>query len=128
MNETRIFADAFETTFANPKEMLDFLTERGKTATWIRKPTRSLRLVPITQETEPAPDTSVADWEEILMDTEKNTQLALKIRGESYPVRDCAIKTILDRAGISGSGLRKLEKSNYAKVVNYCLKVQREMR
>ena len=66
---------------------------------------------------------SAADWEEILKDTEKNTQLALKVRGETYPVRDCAIKTILDRAGISGAGLRKLEKSNYARVVNYCLKV-----
>ena len=71
---------------------------------------------------------STADWEEILKDTEKNTQLALKVRGETYPVRDCAIKTILDRAGSSGAGLRKLEKSNYARVVNYCLKVQREMR
>lgn len=48
MNETRIYADAFETTFANPKEMLDFLAERAKAATWIRKPTRSLRLVPIS--------------------------------------------------------------------------------
>ena len=35
MNETRIYADAFETTFANPKEMLDFLAERAKAATWI---------------------------------------------------------------------------------------------
>ena len=33
--------------------------------------------------------------EEILEDTEKNTQLVLKMRGESYPVRDCAIRTIL---------------------------------
>lgn len=123
MNETRIFADAYETTFANPKEMLDFLAERAKAATWIRKPTKSLRLVPISQEAEHMEDSSVEDWEEILKDTEKNTQLALKVRGESYPVRDCAIKTILDRAGISGAGLRKLEKSNYAKVVNYCLKV-----
>ena len=123
MNETRIYADAFETTFANPKEMLDFLAERAKAATWIRKPTRSLRLVPISQEAEHMEASSTADWEEILKDTEKNTQLALKVRGETYPVRDCAIKTILDRAGISGAGLRKLEKSNYARVVNYCLKV-----
>ena len=123
MNETKIYADAFETTFANPKEMLDFLAERAKVATWIRKPTRSLRLVPISQEAEHMEVSSTADWEDILKDTEKNTQLALKVRGETYPVRDCAIKTILDRAGISGAGLRKLEKSNYAKVVNYCLKV-----
>lgn len=123
MNETRIFADAYETTFADPMEMLDFLAERGKAAVWIRKPTKSLRLVPISQEAEHIEDSSVEDWEEILKDTEKNTQLALKVRGETYPVRNCAIKTILDRAGISGAGLRKLEKSNYAKVVNYCLKV-----
>lgn len=123
MNETRIYADAFETRFASPKEMLDFLAERAKAATWIRKPTRSLRLVPISQEAAHMEDSSGSDWEDILKDTEKNTQLALKVRGETYPVRDCAIKTILDRAGISGAGLRKLEKSNYAKVVNYCLKV-----
>lgn len=30
MNETRIYADAFETTFANTKEMLEFLAERAK--------------------------------------------------------------------------------------------------
>lgn len=127
MNETRIYADAFETTFANPKEMLDFLAERAKAATWLRKLTRSLRLVPISQEAEHMKTSSGADWNEILEDTEKNTQLALKVRGETYPVRDCAIKTILDRAGISGAGLRKLEKSNYAKVVNYCLKVAKVM-
>ena len=37
MNETRIYADAFETTFANTKEMLEFLAERAKASRWIRK-------------------------------------------------------------------------------------------
>ena len=55
--------------------------------------------------------------------SEKNTQLVLKMRGESYPVRDCAIRTILSRAGVNGDGLRKLDKATYAKVVNYCLRV-----
>ena len=45
------------------------------------------------------------------------------MRGESYPVRDCAIRTILSRAGVNGDGLRKLDKATYAKVVNYCLRV-----
>lgn len=48
MNETRIYADAFETTFANTKEMLEFLAERAKASRWIRKPTRMLRLVPLS--------------------------------------------------------------------------------
>ena len=121
MNETRIFADAYQTTFADPKEMLEFLAQRAKESSWIRKPTRTLRLVPAIQEAGKMKDTVGKNWEEILEDTENNTQLALKIKGETYPVRTCAIRTILDRAGISGSGLRKLETANYAKVVNYCL-------
>ena len=52
MNETRIYADAFETTFANTKEMLEFLAERAKASQWIRKPTRMLRLVPLEKEAE----------------------------------------------------------------------------
>ena len=123
MNETRIFADAYQTTFADPKEMLEFLAQRAKESSWIRKPTRTLRLVPAIQEAGKMKDTVGKNWEEILEDTENNTQLALKIKGETYPVRTCAIRTILDRAGISGSGLRKLETATYAKVVNYCLKV-----
>lgn len=49
------------------------------------------------------------------------------MRGESYPVRDCAIRTILSRAGVNGDGLRKLDKATYAKVVNYCLRVAKGM-
>ena len=60
--------------------------------------------------------------EEILKDTEKHTRLVLKVRGEAYPVRNCAIQTILGRAGIGGDGLRKLDLATYAKVVNCCLK------
>lgn len=123
MNETRIFADAFETAFATPGELLEFLAERGKKSKWIRKPARMLRLVPISEEAEHMEENAEDDWEGILKDTQENTKLALRIRGEAYPVRDCAIHTILKRAGISGNGLKRLETGNYAKVVNYCLKV-----
>ena len=125
MNETRIYADAFETTFANTKEMLEFLAERAKTSQWIRKPTRMLRLVPLEKEAETIEKACTKQLEGIVEDTEKNTQLVLKINGEVYPVRDCAMHTILKRAGVSGTGLRKLEKATYAKVINYCLKVAR---
>ena len=49
--------------------------------------------------------------------------MVLKVNKDFYPVRDCAIHTILKRAGINGTGLKKLEKATYAKVVNYCLQV-----
>ena len=86
------------------------------------KPTNTLRLAPLEKEAQNL-DAADASMEEILEDTEKNTQLVLKMRGESYPVRDCAIRTILSRAGVNGDGLRKLDKATYAKVVNYCLRV-----
>ena len=106
MNETRIYADAFETTFANTKEMLEFLAERAKASRWIRKPTRMLRLVPLEKEAETIEKACTKQLEGIVEDTEKNTQLVLKINGEVYPVRDCAMHTILKRAGVSGTGLR----------------------
>lgn len=47
MNETKIYADGFRTTFASTTEMLEFLAERAKQSKWIRKPTRMLKLVPL---------------------------------------------------------------------------------
>lgn len=123
MNEARVYADAFETTFANTKEMLEFLAERAKESKWIRKPTRMLRLAPLEKEADTIEKTCTKQLQGIVEDTERNTSLVLKISGDVYPVRDCAVHTILKRAGISGTGLRKLEKATYAKVVNYCLKV-----
>ena len=117
-----VSADGFERSFAEVKDLLEFLAERGRNAKWIRKPTNTLRLAPLEKEAQNL-DAADASMEEILEDTEKNTQLVLKMRGESYPVRDCAIRTILSRAGVNGDGLRKLDKATYAKVVNYCLRV-----
>ena len=123
MNEARIYADEFQTTFANTKEMLDFLASRGQNSQWIRKPTRLLRLLPLEKEADKLKGSSGNPMNDILEDTEKNTNLLLKVNGETYPVRNCAIQTILSRARVSGYGLRDLETATYAKVVNYCLKV-----
>ena len=43
--------------FADPKEMLEFLAQRAKESSWIRKPTRTLRLVPAIQEAGKMKDT-----------------------------------------------------------------------
>lgn len=39
MNEARVYADGFERSFAEVKDLLEFLAERGRNAKWIRKPT-----------------------------------------------------------------------------------------
>ena len=41
MNEARVYADGFERSFAEVKDLLEFLAERGRNAKWIRKPTNN---------------------------------------------------------------------------------------
>lgn len=61
--------------------------------------------------------------EDIYADTFRNTGLLLKVSGERYPVRACAVKTICDRARISGNALSKVDKRTLARIFNYCLNV-----
>lgn len=116
MSEARVFADNFHRTFAQEGELMRFLENRTKNASWIRKPTKELRLIPVDN----AKVQNVME-EDLLEDTKQHTQLVMRMRDEYYPVRSCAIQTILKRAGISGSGLNRLEIANYARVINMCL-------
>ena len=53
----------------------------------------------------------------------ENTSLLLKVDGKDYPVRSCAIKTVLERARISGHALNKVSKTVFAEILNYCMGV-----
>ncbi len=128
MGETRVFADGYRGVFQNQEDFLKCLNSIGRNSFWERKTSKNLRLVAITSgsKVEEELKQMYADEgldEDIITDTIINTGLLLKIRNQYYPVRDCAIKSILDRAGISGAGLRRVEKSVYARILNDCLKV-----
>lgn len=64
MNEARVYADGFERSFAEVKDLLEFLAERGRNAKWIRKPTNTLRLAPLEKEAQNL-DAADASMEEI---------------------------------------------------------------
>ena len=89
---------------------------------------KTLRLAALTEES-PIADQLREKYaregmdEDIIKDTISNTGLVLRVRNEYYPVRSCAIKSILDRAGINGAGLRRVERNVYARILNECLKV-----
>lgn len=128
MGETRVFADGYRGVFQNQEDFLECLKSIGRNSFWERKTSKNLRLVAITSgsKVEEELKQMYADEgldEDIITDTIINTGLLLKIKNQYYPVRDCAIKSILDRAGISGAGLRRGEKSVYARILNDCLKV-----
>lgn len=130
MDEARVYADSFQMMFAKQEEFLDFLKRMGRNSFWDRKKSKELRLVAFDKDSQVAENLRQQYAEDgldpgILDDTLENTGLLLKVKKQYYPVRDCAVKTILDRAGISGPTLRKLDRTVYARILNDCLRVAR---
>ena len=128
MNETRVFEDGYRGIFREQDDFLACLKRISENSFWKRRKAKNLRLVAITEGSKMAEEMKeryVNDGldEDITTDTIVNTGLLLIDKNEYYPVRGCAIKSILDRAGIQGNGLRRLEKNVYARILNDLLKV-----
>lgn len=130
MNDGNVYADEFRKAFLEQEDFLEFIKGITRSALWERRKSKDLRLVALEEDSKIAKELKekYADQgmdEGILADTIANTGLLLKAKGEYYPVRSCAIHSILDRAGISGSALRKVDRNVYARILNECLKVAR---
>lgn len=127
MENTMIYADSYAAQFAHEMEFLGFLKDREKNARWETKRSKDIRFIALEENSKVATELQESYAKEgaegILTDTMENTRLLLKARDAVYPVRTCAVKTILDRARISGNALNKVEKPVLARILNYCLKV-----
>lgn len=126
MNETKVFADDYRGIFREQEDFFECLKRIGLNSSWVRKKTKKLRLAAITDNSWVAKELKEQYVkkgldEEIITDTIINTGLVLKIRNQYYPVRGCAIKSILERAGIGGNGLKRVDKYVYARILNECL-------
>ena len=115
MTESKIYADNFRCTFRDSDQLLDFLKERKDNSLWMVAPSQSLQFTPLVKDTEIG-NLYMQLYQsngkaEILADTMENTSLMLSVNGENYPVRSCALKTILERARISGNALNKVSKT-----------------
>lgn len=129
MNATMTYADAFSQAFAHESEFLTFLQSIQARSHWERQPARELSVIALDEEA-PLTRTLRRQYEHlgtegILDDTMEHTRLLLKAQEKLIPVRSCAIKTILDRARISGSALGQLSKPHLAEVLNHCLNIAR---
>lgn len=124
-----MYADNYSRQFNAQEEFFDCLKAIGGKSRWERKRSKDLRLVAFTDEDSKIARELKERYEQegldtgILTDTMENTRLVLKAKDQYYPVRSCAIKTILDRAGISGAVLNRLDKNVYARILNDCLKI-----
>lgn len=127
MTNQRTYADAFTSVFTEEKAFLDFLRERDDRGDWTKRHTRDLRILPLerenTPEAESLPGYTQDDLRAILADTMENTRLLLKSKDLVVPIRNCAIKTLLERAKISGPALNRLEKPVLARILYHCLRI-----
>lgn len=127
MKEANVYADDFWRSFAKEGDLMNFLRRRSQSSDWMRRPAKKLRLLPLEEEKVQQTFTQEAYTDAIIHDTMKHTQMMLKVEKGYYPVRDCAIHTILTRAGIKGEALKRLSPQNYAKIVNLCLQTAKGM-
>lgn len=121
MNEARLYADNFGAAFSEENGFLKFLQERTNGGWWRREESRDLHFLALDDEPEESGDyiNECMDngTEDIMNDTMENTRLLLQAQDQCYPVRTCAIKSILERAKISGTALNKVEKPVLARIL-----------
>lgn len=127
MTERKIFADSFSCSFRDSDQFLSFLRERQDNSQWMTTPSRNIEFESLEKDTQLG-DLYLKLYEhegkaEIIADTMENTNLLLKVNGEAYPVRACALKTILERARISGHALNKVSRQVFTQILNYCMDV-----
>lgn len=127
MTETKVYADDFRCSFGDSDQFIEFLKERKAQSTWMTAPSKSLQFRAL-EGNENLSNLYMQIYQsngkaEVLADTMENTSLLLNIKGTDYPVRSCALKTILERARISGNALNKVSREVFTRILNYCLDV-----
>lgn len=127
MTESKAFEDGYARDFCSAQDFFSFLAERRENSSWTKAPSRDLRFQPIEKGT-PMGDIFYRLYDaqgngELILDTMENTRLLMSVNGEDYPVRSCAIKTILERARISGSALSRVSADVFSRILNCCMDV-----
>lgn len=127
MEATSYYKDNYNRRFVNDIDFLSFLQNREENGRWKRESSSEIQMVAL-EKGSALTEQLISDYgalgkSGVIEDTVTNTSLILKVNDKEYPVRSCAIKTILDRARISGNALQKVKKPVLAEILNHCLKV-----
>lgn len=127
MTENKIYADDYACSFSDPESFLSFLNERKQNSRWMTAPSKELEFQAIEENT-PMGNLIMQVYQNdgkagILADTMANTAVLLRVNGEDIPVRSCAVKSILERARISGYALSKVKTNVFTQILNYCMNV-----
>lgn len=120
------YCDSFSAAFSNQEIFLDFLDHIEERADWQTHPTNSIQIIAIQEDSDACGKITAEtpeEAEQIIEDTCKNTEFLLKAGDRIYAVGATAIKTLENRARISGYALSDLDKKTLARVLNDCLQV-----
>ncbi|MFR2487956.1 MAG: hypothetical protein ACLTAC_32285 [Hungatella sp.] len=118
------FRDDFSASFVNQETFMQFLDQVEVNAQWQNYPTNTLKV--FSAEENPELCEMIPDQDdklEILKDTYANADLLLKVGEIYYPVGSTTIRTLENRARVSGNALQDLERAKFARVINDCLQV-----
>ena len=122
--------DNHSTQFHNLADMMTYHSEQAKFSQWERAEVNSLCVEPLDENSLLYSDMSafaVCVSEDAVKDTAKNLGLAIRLKGQHYPVRDTAYKSLLDRAKVGGTALPKLKRQELANTLNACLSLYKDM-
>ena len=121
----KVFADDFQKNFLKEEDFLDFISEREENSYWKRQQSNELRFFALDDNnvSDNIPHQLTESEIPVFEDTMEHTRLILKVTDRIYPVRSCAVKSILERAKVSGNALNKVEKNVLARILNYCMEV-----
>ena len=122
------YQDDFSAVFSEREEFLEFLDQIEERGCWKVFPTNGLQVFSLEESPEGCREIEIqlgTEGRDVLWDTRINTGLLLKAGGEYYPLGMTAIKTLENRARISGYALQDLSRAKLARVLNDCLEVTR---
>ena len=120
------YADNHSYMTGNWRQFMEYLDQIEQRAFWDVCPTSDIRVQALAD----VPDAGIclaeefgAEAQDLIADTIQNSGLLLSVGNVSYPVGSTAVKTLENRARISGYALSDLEKGKLARILNDCLEV-----
>lgn len=122
-----IRSDNFLAVATTEKDFQNIVSKIEEKTSWQTTSIAGMSLIPLHNEplfaSEYAEETGIKEAE-LILDAMESTGVILMAKGYSAPVREQAIKSLLDRAKIGGQSLFKVSRKDFADIVNTCLKVQ----
>jgi len=132
MSETtqNAYRDDFCVHHNSMAKTLRYIKEMEENDRWVTVPSRSIEFSALPTDLTKVDEMLAAfffseDDRDIVVDTMKNVGLVAMIDGAFYCIRDCALKTIFERAKINGTALSRLTRESLAEVLNRCMLVSR---